>query len=205
MKKSVKLIITVFMLSFIFSGCSTGQKAKDGDLVLIDYVGKVDGVAFSGGTATNQELLLGSNTYIDGFEDGVVGMKLGQTKTITVTFPTNYGASNLAGKEATFEITLNKIYQSISKENAKNGDTVIIDFVGKVDGVAFSGGSATNQSIKLGSGGYIPGFEDGIIGMKTGETKTITVTFPTGYGGDLAGKEATFEITLQKMYRIEAE
>lgn len=82
--------------------------AANGDTVDIDYVGKIDGEAFEGGSA-NDQLLLGSNSYIPGFEDGVIGMKAGETKDITVTFPTDYMQTDLAGKEAVFTVSLNEI------------------------------------------------------------------------------------------------
>ncbi len=83
----------------------------------------------------------------------------------------------------------------------KNGDVVKIDFVGKIDGVAFEGGSATGAILELGSGQMIPGFEEGIVGMKLGEKKNVEVTFPSNYYENLAGKKAVFEITVQKLYK----
>ena len=75
------------------------------------------------------------------------------------------------------------------------GDTAVIDFEGFIDGEAFQGGKAENFSLKLGSGQFIPGFEDQVIGMKKGEEKTIDVTFPENYGSEkLAGKPAQFKV-----------
>lgn len=82
---------------------------EDGDVVNIDYVGKKDGVAFDGGTASGYDLTIGSGSFIDGFEDGIIGMKKGETKVLTLTFPENYGNSDLAGQETTFDVTVNKI------------------------------------------------------------------------------------------------
>ena len=79
------------------------------DTVSINYAGKINGVAFDGGTADDQVLTLGAGGYIDGFEDGIVGMTVGETKDINVTFPVDYGATDLAGKDAVFTITLNEI------------------------------------------------------------------------------------------------
>lgn len=79
------------------------------DTVSINYAGKIDGVAFDGGTADDQILTLGAGGYIDGFEDGILGMTVGETKDINVTFPADYGAADLAGKDAVFTITLNEI------------------------------------------------------------------------------------------------
>jgi hypothetical protein len=74
-----------------------------------NYLGKVDGVAFDGGTAEDAELVLGSGRFIPGFEDQLVGVKAGEDKTITVTFPAEYPAANLAGKEATFDVTVKDV------------------------------------------------------------------------------------------------
>ncbi|MBX5072768.1 trigger factor [Rhizobium lentis] len=84
-------------------------KAANGDRVTMDYVGKVDGEAFEGGTDQGAELVIGSGRFIPGFEDQLVGVKAGEEKTITVTFSADYPAKNLAGKEATFDITVKDV------------------------------------------------------------------------------------------------
>ena len=81
------------------------KKAADGDQLIIDFVGKLDGVEFDGGKAEDAALVLGSGTFIPGFEESLVGVKTGQEKTITVTFPADYQAAHLAGQEATFDVT----------------------------------------------------------------------------------------------------
>jgi len=93
------------------------------------------------------------------------------------------------------------------KRMVKDGDTVIIDFEGSVDGVAFDGGKAEKFSLKIGSGQFIPGFEEQIIGMKYEEEKTVAVTFPEGYQSeDLAGKDAEFKVVLHEIQeQVEAE
>ncbi len=85
------------------------RAVKDGDIVKLDYSGSVDGVKFDGGTATDQELVIGSKTFIPGFEDQMIGMNIGETKDINVTFPTEYHAPELAGKEAVFNVTVHGI------------------------------------------------------------------------------------------------
>lgn len=83
---------------------------------------------------------------------------------------------------------------------AKKNDTVVIDFEGFVDGVAFEGGKGENYDLKLGSGTFIPGFEDQLIGAKAGQEKDVNVTFPTEYHApELAGKEATFKCTVHEV------
>lgn len=85
------------------------RAAQDGDVVNIDYEGKVDGVAFDGGTAQGQELTLGSGDFIEGFEEGLVGAKKGEKKELNVTFPADYQEASLAGKEAVFDVTVNSV------------------------------------------------------------------------------------------------
>ena len=92
-----------------FSDAKDGAKAKDGDQLIIDFLGKLDGVAFEGGAAEDMPLELGSGRFIPGFEEQLVGVKKGDTKTITVTFPEDYQAENLKGKEATFDITVKAV------------------------------------------------------------------------------------------------
>ena len=86
------------------------------------------------------------------------------------------------------------------KRMVKDGDMTLIDFEGFVDGVAFDGGKAENFNLKIGSGQFIPGFEEQIIGMKYDEQKDVVVTFPKEYqSAELAGKEATFKVTLHEI------
>ncbi|MEM9968295.1 MAG: trigger factor [Pseudomonadota bacterium] len=92
-----------------FEARKKGSKTKDGDQVVIDFVGKVDDEAFDGGTAEDYPLVLGSNSFIPGFEDQLVGVKAGEEKSVVVTFPENYQAENLKGKEATFECTIKEV------------------------------------------------------------------------------------------------
>lgn len=87
----------------------TDRAVENGDIVNLDYSGSVDGVKFDGGTAAGQELVIGSGSFIPGFEDGMIGMNIGETKDITVKFPEKYHAENLAGKDAVFTVTVNKI------------------------------------------------------------------------------------------------
>lgn len=87
----------------------TDRPAQLGDEVTIDYVGTKDGVAFDGGTANDYYLELGSGTFIEGFEDGIVGHSIGETFELNLTFPENYGSAELAGQEVVFTVTLDAI------------------------------------------------------------------------------------------------
>ncbi|MDB5523831.1 MAG: trigger factor [Rhizobium sp.] len=84
-------------------------KAANGDRITMDYEGKVDDVPFEGGKDSNAELVLGSGRFIPGFEDQLLGAEAGDEKTITVTFPADYPAANLAGKEATFDVSVKSV------------------------------------------------------------------------------------------------
>lgn len=88
--------------------------------------------------------------------------------------------------------------KTVKRGTVKKGDTVVIDYVGKMDGKKFDGGSAKDQDLEIGSGTMIPGFEEGLIGKKVGKKCTINVTFPKDYqAANLAGKDAEFEITIK--------
>ena len=92
-----------------FEDAKKGHKAVQGDQVTIDFVGKVDGVAFDGGTGTDMPVVLGSGQLIPGFEDQLVGAKAGDEKQIEVSFPADYPAENLKGKPATFDIKVKSV------------------------------------------------------------------------------------------------
>ena len=102
----------------------TGRAAEEGDIANIDYSGTVDGVVFTGGTAEGYDLTLGSDTFIPGFEDQIVGHNIGDSFDVTVTFPEDYGDSTdeagntitLSGKEAVFRVTLNSLAVSVLPE-----------------------------------------------------------------------------------------
>jgi trigger factor len=88
-------------------------KAADGDQVVIDFVGKLDGDAFEGGSAEDYPLVLGSNSFIPGFEDQLVGVKKGDEKAVEVTFPAEYGAEHLAGKAVVFDVTVKEVKKPV--------------------------------------------------------------------------------------------
>lgn len=91
------------------NGGITDRAVEEGDTVNIDYVGKKDDVAFSGGTASGAQLTIGSDSYIDGFEDGLIGVMPGETVDLNLTFPEDYSATDLAGQDVVFTVTVNFI------------------------------------------------------------------------------------------------
>ncbi len=99
------------------------RAATAGDVVVIDFIGRIDGEAFEGGAAEGHSLELGSNSFIPGFEDGLVGVKVGETRDVNVSFPEDYQAAHLAGKPAVFEVTV--------KELREKGEASIDDQLGQ--------------------------------------------------------------------------
>ncbi|QZD90260.1 trigger factor [Qipengyuania aurantiaca] len=107
-----------------YKDAAKSKKAADGDQLIIDFVGRVDGTEFEGGKADDAALVLGSGMFIPGFEEQLVGVKTGDAKTIEVTFPEDYQATHLAGKKAEFDVTVKQVKvegdTKIDDEFAKN-------------------------------------------------------------------------------------
>jgi len=128
-------------------------------------------------------------------------VELGDYKGLTVSVP----AMEVTEEDVENRLTLmrNRYAQleTVAAEvAAENGNTLLIDFVGSVDGVPFPGGSAEDYSLELGSGRFIPGFEDQLVGSKTGDEVEVKVTFPADYHSpDLAGQEAVFAVTIKEI------
>ena len=91
-------------------------QAQEGDQLVIDFTGKIDGIPFDGGTAENAELVIGSGSFIPGFEDQLTGARAGDAKVVAVTFPADYPAANLAGKYADFDVTVKEVRRGIEAE-----------------------------------------------------------------------------------------
>ena len=127
-------------------------------------------------------------------------VKLGEYKNLEVYVDVSKEVSD-ADVDARIERERNNLAELVLKEDkAANGDTVVIDFVGTVDGVEFDGGKGDNFSLELGSGQFIPGFEDQLVGHAAGETVEVNVTFPEDYQAtDLAGKDAKFVTTIHEV------
>jgi FKBP-type peptidyl-prolyl cis-trans isomerase 2 len=144
-------------------------------------------------------------------------VKLGEDFTFTMNIPEDYENASLAGKTVKFTVNVKKVLPAVypnsyiserlasfynavttSKDVIELGDTLVMDFTGMIDGVAFDGGTAEDYEIIVGQGGLIPGFEEQLVGHKMNEKFEITVTFPEDYHqADLAGKEAVFKIEVE--------
>src|SRR5699024_7144591 len=127
-------------------------------------------------------------------------VKLGQYKDLEVTkYDREVTDEDV---EESLENRRTQFAELVIKEDApaEEGDTVVIDYEGSVDGEVFEGGSATNYSLELGSDSFIPGFEDQLIGAETGSEVEVKVTFPEDYQAEeLAGKEAIFNVTVHEI------
>jgi len=131
------------------------------------------------------------------YEDLSVFMDLPEYKNLTI----EKSKLDEMIKEATSSIVNeNNLYVQVFDRAVKKWDKVVIDFVGMKDGVAFEGGSANNHELLIGSGSFIDGFEDGVIGMQIGESKDLKLKFPEDYYEDLAGKEVVFTVTLDEIW-----
>ncbi len=125
---------------------------------------------------------------------------LGEYKGLEVeAFDTNVTDEDIANELKTLQ---ERQAELVIKEEGtvENGDTVVLDFEGFVDGEAFEGGKAENHSLEIGSGSFIPGFEEQLVGLATGESKEVEVTFPEEYhAAELAGKPAVFKVTIHEI------
>lgn len=114
--------IEQYINSEMLSGYITDRKVENGDVVNIDYVGKKDGVAFDGGTASGSDLEIGSGSFIEGFEEGLIGVMPGETVDLDLTFPEGYPEKTLAGQPVVFTVTVNGIAESMEYADATDAD-----------------------------------------------------------------------------------
>ena len=129
-------------------------EAQDGDRVTMDFIGKIDGEAFEGGAATDSNLVIGSKQFIPGFEEQLIGAKAGDEKTVELTFPEDYGAAHLAGKAASFDVTVKEVAAAkataIDDEMAKKLGVESLDKLKTVvrEQIESQYGMATRQKVK---------------------------------------------------------
>lgn len=180
MKKKMYLAVLALALALTATAC--GNNTGDGSNVKNEQTDKKK-----------------ADTRLVSVKDLEKYVKLGEYKGITLDKVVSViSEDDLA---AQIDENLMKAAEEISG-GAEMGDLVTINFVGTKDGKAFDGGTANNYDLTLGSGGMIPGFEDGIVGMKKGETKDLNLTFPEDYHEpSFAGEDVVFKITCQKVRR----
>lgn len=193
MKKIAIMISMLLVMALSVTGCSQKTATKDKD-TKTEETAKTDDAEetesdntedTSEDTPTTAELMAG----IDVEKCVTLGDYKGVTVEKTIQSVTDEDVQNeIDNALANYPVEVDQA--------AKEGDTVNIDYVGKIDGEEFDGGSDQGADLKLGSGKFIDGFEDGLIGARKGETRTLNLTFPEDYTQDLAGKAVEFTVTV---------
>ena len=193
MKKRAIMISMLLVMALSVTGCSQKTATKDKD-TKTEETAKTDDAEetesdntedTSEDTPTTAELMAG----IDVEKCVTLGDYKGVTVEKTIQSVTDEDVQNeIDDALANYPVEVDQA--------AKEGDTVNIDYVGKIDGEEFDGGSDQGADLKLGSGKFIDGFEDGLIGARKGETRTLNLTFPEDYTQDLAGKAVEFTVTV---------
>ena len=193
MKKRAIMISMLLVMALSVTGCSQKTATKDKD-TKTEETAKTDDAEetesdntedTSEDTPTTAELMAGINVE----KCVTLGDYKGVTVEKTIQSVTDEDAQNeIDNALANYPVEVDQA--------AKEGDTVNIDYVGKIDGEEFDGGSDQGADLKLGSGKFIDGFEDGLIGARKGETRTLNLTFPEDYTQDLAGKAVEFTVTV---------
>lgn len=193
MKKRAIMISMLLVMALSVTGCSQKTATKDKD-TKTEETAKTDDAEetesdntedTSEDTPTTAELMAG----IDVEKSVTLGDYKGVTVEKTIQSVTDEDVQNeIDNALANYPVEVDQA--------AKEGDTVNIDYVGKIDGEEFDGGSDQGADLKLGSGKFIDGFEDGLIGARKGETRTLNLTFPEDYTQDLAGKAVEFTVTV---------
>lgn len=193
MKKRAIMISMLLVMALSVTGCSQKTATKDKD-TKTEETAKTDDAEetesdntedTSEDTPTTAELMAG----IDVEKCVTLGDYKGVTVEKTIQSVTDEDVQNeIDNALANYPVEVDQA--------AKEGDTVNIDYVGKIDGEEFDGGSDQGADLKLGSGKFIDGFEDGLIGARKGETRTLSLTFPEDYTQDLAGKAVEFTVTV---------
>lgn len=193
MKKRAIMISMLLVMALSVTGCSQKTATKDKD-TKTEETAKTDDAEdtesdntedTSEDTPTTAELMSG----IDVEKCVTLGDYKGVTVEKTIQSVTDEDVQNeIDNALANYPVEVDQA--------AKEGDTVNIDYVGKIDGEEFDGGSDQGADLKLGSGKFIDGFEDGLIGARKGETRTLNLTFPEDYTQDLAGKAVEFTVTV---------
>lgn len=193
MKKRAIMISMLLVMALSVTGCSQKTATKDKD-TKTEETAKTDDAEetesdntedTSEDTPTTAELMAG----IDVEKCVTLGDYKGVTVEKTIQSVTDEDVQNeIDNALANYPVEVDQA--------AKEGDTVNIDYVGKIDGEEFDGGSDQGADLKLGSGKFIDGFEDGLIGARKGETRTLNLTFTEDYTQDLAGKAVEFTVTV---------
>lgn len=197
MKRSLLMYLTAVILSLVLLGGCASSGAGEGSTN-----GSQKDQAAEGTTAEKKHIKLSADKLMEDLDyDPASWAKL----------PDNYDRLELKVegdfeyKEENFKQMIDQMlssfttYEDTDKKVVEDGDVVNIDYEGKVDGKTFEGGSAQGQDLEIGSGSFIEGFEEGLIGKKVGETVDLNLQFPKEYTEELAGKKVTFTVTINSI------
>lgn len=188
MKKKLVMVLMAVMVATAALGC-WGQKGATTD-------SSVSAEEEKDVEISAKELLKATDYKVEKY------VKLNDYMNMTVELSKDYTVSD-ADIQSYIEYLMSMYpsYEVSDKKTVESGDVVNIDYVGKIDGEEFSGGSATGQHLEIGSGSFIDGFEDGLIGKTVGETVELNLTFPENYTNntDLAGKAVVFTVTINSI------
>ncbi len=191
MKKNLKICMCGLMAVMLVSGCS--QKA---DTAADTTAATTEAAAADGASdedfGTSDPITLNPGTV----------EKLGNYKGVAYTpLPTEVSDEEVEA-EIKALIDANPVYEKVDRD-AREGDAVSIDYVGLKDGVAFNGGTGSVEDLELGSGDFIPGFEDGLVGAREGQELSLNLTFPDDYGNtELAGQDVVFDVTVNGVLEV---
>ena len=189
MKKKVYLMILTLCIAFAGTACGTKEKAAEETKISEEKTEEKEDTKKSG-----------EGTRLVSVKDIDKYITIGQYKGLSLEKVVETITDTEVEGSISQDLAMTK--EEVKAGVVEEGDTVTVNYVGTENGKEFNGGSAENQEITIGSGGYIPGFEDGILGMKKGETKDVPLTFPEDYiEPSMSGKDVVFKITLQSFKR----
>lgn len=190
-----KLVVGMLIMSMALSAAACGKTTTEDTQTETEASSSDDSSSES-----SSKKLTASSTRLVSVDDVSDYVTIGDYKGLTLERNT----AAVSDDEVEYEIQTNlqSAGTEISDGTAQSGDTVTINFTGTIDGEEFDGGTEEDYDVTLGEGAMIDGFEDGLIGMKKGESKTLNLTFPDDYYDDtVAGKDVVYEVTIQKITR----
>lgn len=196
MKKKILAIITAVIIAGIMAGCGNSETIEPDQ----SENGQEQDAAGTDENADDGETDADEPAYLTDFNAGDY-VTLGQYKGVEVEIEAPEVTEESVDEYLEYVLSTHAESVPVTDRSAQRGDIVNIDFEGKLDGVAFEGGSAQGFDLTIGAGGFIDGFEDGIIGMEVGETRDVDMKFPDPYTNnpDLAGKDVIFTFTLNSI------
>lgn len=203
MKRKVYISVLLMCIMFSVSGCiGNAQKEESTSKTDTENAQTDEGAEVSAEDQDTDEKPSSFGTRLVSVDNVDKYITIGEYKGLTLDNTVEEVTDDQVEAQIEYELQNKAEEVTDKKETVKEGDLVTINFVGTLDGKAFDGGTANNYDLTVGEGQMIDGFEDGIIGMKTGETKELNLTFPEGYPeASLEGKDVVFKITLQKFRR----